>query len=120
MRMRYVLLTSPLLLLLLANEDTLKGRVAGASVDCLSDMDTRSQAEIIDSSTIGYSRTSKRIWITHPEGSCAALRPMQALIVERRGAQLCRGDRFRTVRAPAMVPSGVCHFGPFTPYDKAG
>ncbi len=117
MRTRLILLMVPILMA--SDDGPLAGRVAGEPVDCISDAETRSQAQIVDGSTIAYSRTAKRTWITHPEGSCATLRPFQALVVERRGVQLCRGDRFRTVRGPGSTPSGICRFGRFTPYDKA-
>lgn len=119
MRKLYVLLTAPLLMFSLANDDPAKNRVAGTPVDCLSDIDAQAQPRVVDATTIAYSRTDKRIWVTHPEGVCPSLRPMQTLIVERRGARLCRGDRFRTIQATSSVPSGVCHFGAFTPLDKA-
>jgi hypothetical protein len=108
----------PALTLSAAASDPLAGRVAGAPVECISAVDTRAQAQILDDQTIAYSRTAKRTWVTHPEGQCNGLAPNRTLIVERRGSQLCRGDRFRTIRAPATVPSGLCFFGRFTPYDK--
>nr|WP_026326137.1 DUF6491 family protein [Sphingomonas sp. Mn802worker] len=118
MRTHLALLALPVLMLTAATADPTAGRVAGKPVDCISEIDTRAQAEIIDARTIAYSRTAKRMWITHPEGTCNGLAPARTLIVERRGARLCRGDRFRTIRAPATVPSPQCFFGRFTPYDK--
>jgi hypothetical protein len=117
---RLALLTLPLLMVSAAKDDTLAGRVAGEPVECISNFETNSQVRIIDSKTIAYSRTAKRTWITHPRGNCPGLQPFRTLVVERRGSQLCRGDRFRTVRSPATVPSGACFFGTFTPYDKIG
>jgi hypothetical protein len=118
MNKRLALLTLPLLMVSAAKDDPLAGRVAGKPVECISNLETQSQVRIIDSATIAYSRTARRTWITHPRGNCPGLQPFRTLIVERRGSQLCKGDRFRTVRAPATVPSGVCFFGSFTPYDK--
>lgn len=118
MTKQMLLMLVPALMLTAAKDDPLAGRVAGQTVQCISDMDARAQAQILDNRTIAYSRTANRIWITHPEGACPGLHPFRTLVVQRRGAQLCSGDRFRTVRAPASVPSGQCHFGAFTPYDK--
>ncbi len=119
---RIALLALPALMLTAAGpvttNDPLAGRVAGKPVNCISATETRGQAQIVDDKTITYSRTANRTWVTHPEGVCNGLAPNRALVVERRGAQLCRGDRFRTVRAPATVPSAQCFFGAFTPYDK--
>jgi hypothetical protein len=118
MNKRLALLTLPLLMVSAAKDDPLAGRVAGKPMECISNFETQSQAQIIDNATIAYSRTAKRTWITHPEGNCPGLQPFRTLMVERRGSQLCRGDRFRTIQAPATVPSDVCFFGMFTPYDK--
>ncbi len=118
MTKRLLLLIIPALALTAAKDDPLAGRAAGKPVQCISDLDARSQVRIVDDKTIAYSRTANRIWITHPQGACPGLHPMRSLVVERRGAQLCSGDRFRTVQATSSVPSGVCQFGAFTPYDK--
>ena len=119
MKKRLALITLPLLMVSAAKDDPLAGRVAGKPVECISNFETNSQVRIIDSKTIAYSRTAKRTWITHPRGNCPGLQPFRTLVVEQRGSQLCRGDRFRTVHTPATVPSGACFFGTFTPYDKA-
>lgn len=101
-----------------AAETPLAGRVAGAPVECISNLETTATVQIVDAQTIAYSRTANRTWISHPQGACTGLQPFRTLVVERRGSQLCRGDRFRTVSATSSVPSGQCQFGSFTPYDK--
>jgi len=101
-----------------ADDGPLAGRVAGEPVECLANFETNATAQIIDARTIAYSRTANRTWITHPQGACTGLQPFRTLVVERRGSQLCSGDRFRTISATSSVPSGQCRFGRFTPYDK--
>ncbi|MEG8018176.1 hypothetical protein [Sphingomonas sp. LR55] len=71
------------------------------------------------SQTILYRQSGKRIWKTGPVGECPSLRPLDTLIVDAYGGQLCRNDRFRTVSAGMSIPSGYCRFRDFTPYDKA-
>lgn len=109
----------PVLLLALAaaKDDPLAGRAAGVAADCI-DVDEASGVQITDAGTIIYQRTARRLWVTTPVGGCPGLRPWGTLIVERFGSQICRGDRFRVVEAPSRIPSGVCRFGAFVPWEK--
>jgi hypothetical protein len=97
--------------------DPLAGRVAGTPVRCI-DLQQLNGPEIVDSQTILYRQSGKRIWKTGPVGECASLRPFDTLIVDVYGGQLCRNDRFRTVSVGMSIPSGYCRFRDFTPYDK--
>lgn len=107
------------MMLVAAKDDPLAGRVAGPASQCLSGFDTNARAEIVDARTIVYSRTDRRNWVVHPQGVCQGLRPGRTLVVEQRGAQLCKGDRFRTVQSTSSVPSAYCTFDSFIPYDRS-
>ncbi len=97
--------------------DPLADRVAGAPVRCI-DIQRNGGPEIVDSQTILYRESGKRIWKTGPVGECASLRPLDTVIVEIYGGQLCRNDRFRTVSVGMSIPSGYCRFRDFTPFDR--
>lgn len=97
--------------------DPLAGRVAGKPAECIS-LSHNSSPTIIDRRTILYRESGRRVWRTGPIGECPALRPMNTLIIEVFGNQLCRNDRFRVLEPNAGIPSGVCRFDRFTPYDK--
>ena len=97
--------------------DPLAGRIAGPPRQCF-DLFQNAAPQIVDSRTILYSRTAKRIWRTGPTGACPALRPMTTLVVEVYGGQICAGDRFRVVESTSHIPSGYCRFQRFVPYDK--
>ncbi len=103
--------------LLAGRSDPLEGRIAGAPVRCI-DLQQLNGPEIVDPQTILYRQSGKRIWKTGPVGECASLRPLDTLIVDVYGGQLCRNDRFRTVSGGMSIPSGYCRFRDFTPYDK--
>lgn len=106
------------LTLLGARSDPLVGRVADAPVDCI-DSQRVQGPDIVDNRTILYRQSGRRIWVTHPAGSCPALRPLNnRLVVERSGLTLCRNDRFQVIGSGSTVPSSYCRFGAFTPYDK--
>lgn len=100
-----------------AKDDPLAGRVAGTPVDCI-DLDTAQGPDIVDSTTILYRESGKRIWKVSPTDACPSLRPMSTMIVDVFGGRLCRNDRFRTVETGMSIPSASCRFGQFTPYDK--
>lgn len=99
--------------------DPLSGRVAGAAVHCI-DLSRNTGPDIVDAQTILYHESGRRIWKTGPVGTCPSLRPLDTLIVEVYGGQLCGNDRFRTISAGMSIPSGYCRFRDFTPYDRAG
>ncbi len=115
--MRAPVLVAVALMLVAGKSDPLAGRVAGAPVRCIT-LQQLNGPEIVDSQTILYRQSGKRIWKTGPLGECASLRPFDTLIVDVYGGQLCRNDRFRTVSNGMSIPSGSCRFRDFTPYDK--
>ena len=103
--------------LVAADRDPLAGRVAGAPRNCIPLGSQIDGPTIVDARTILY-RVGTRIYRTGPNAACPSLRPFTTLIVEVNGGQLCRNDRFRTIDPGSAIPSGVCLFTDFTPYEK--
>ncbi|RZT56581.1 hypothetical protein EV283_0634 [Sphingomonas sp. BK036] len=114
---RAPVLAAVALMLVAGKSDPLAGRIAGTPVRCIT-LQQLNGPEIVDSQTILYRQSGKRIWKTGPVGECASLRPFDTMIVDVYGGQLCRNDRFRTVSNGMSIPSGYCRFRDFTPYDK--
>lgn len=100
-----------------AKRDPLAGRVAGTPQDCIS-LNQNSSPVIVDEHTILYHQTARRVWRTEPVGACPSLRPNLILIVDLYGSRVCRNDRFRTLSPNTSIPSGICRFSRFTPYDR--
>ncbi len=116
--MTRVLLAAALALTLVAGKsDPLAGRIAGKPVRCV-DLQQLGGPEIVDSQTILYRQSGRRIWKTGPVGECPSLQRFDTLVVDVFGGQLCRNDRFRTVSAGMSIPSATCRFRDFTPYDR--
>ena len=116
--MRRVATLAALVLTLTATRsDPLAGRVAGPPRECV-DLQRLQGPAVEDAGTIVYHESGRRLWVTHAIGPCPALRPITTLIVDVYGAQLCRNDRFRVLEPNANIPSGICRFDRFTPYDK--
>ncbi len=105
--------------LVASTPDPLAGRIAGAPVQCI-DIRQNGGPQIVDSQTILYRPSGRRIWMTGPVGACPSLRPFDTLIVDVYSGQLCHNDRFRTVSAGMSIPSASCRFREFTPYDLPG
>jgi hypothetical protein len=105
--------------LVAAKSDPLAGRVAGPPQNCVSLSQTNGPS-IIDEHTILYTEgAGRRIWKTGPVGACPSLAPLNTLIVDVYGGQLCRNDRFRVLTPGTTIPSAYCRFTQFTPYTKA-
>jgi hypothetical protein len=98
------------------NKDPLAGRIAGQPVDCV-DQSQLGGPDIVDSRTIIYRQSLKRIWRNDLETACPSLRPMTTMIVEIYGNRLCRNDHFQTRDAGSIIPGPLCRLGKFTPYD---
>lgn len=98
-------------------KDPLAGRIPGQPARCI-DIEFTQAPQIVDQSTILFRETNKRVWRTTPEDSCPYLDPLGTLIVEQHGAELCQDDHFRVRRPNDVIPSPLCRFSTFTPYDK--
>lgn len=115
--MRVPVLAALALALVAGKSDPLAGRVAGTPVRCI-DIGRNDGPDIVDSQTILYRQSGKRIWKTGPVGECPSLRPVDTLIVDVYGGQICRNDRFRTISNGTSIPSPYCRFRDFTPYNE--
>ena len=96
--------------------DALKDRVAGAPTDCISATHVDGP-QIIDGRTLLY-RDAGRVWKADLVDACPGLDPYDTIVVELHGSQLCRNDPFRTVTPGLSIPSGICRFRRFVPYDR--
>ena len=98
-------------------ESALAGRVAGKAVECV-DKSRLDGPQIIDEKTLIYRESGRRVWRNDLIGPCPGLRPLDTLIVDVYGGQLCRNDHFRAIEPGTRIPGMVCRLGVFTPYDK--
>lgn len=104
--------------LMAAKSDPLAGRVAGSPAECIT-LSSTSGPAIIDAHTILYTDgAGRRLWKTGPVGDCPSLAPLNTLIVDVWGGQLCRNDRFRVLTPGTSIPSAYCRFTQFTPYIR--
>lgn len=99
---------------LVAADDPQDGRVAGKPQRCLTL--NQSTAFAIEPGNRLVYRTGRKLWVSTPQQGCYRLDPLDRLILEPFGGQLCAGDRFRTIRPEMPIPGGFCRFGPFVPY----
>ena len=95
----------------------LEGRTAGTPTDCVS-ISSVDGPQIIDSRTILYRQSGKTLWRNDLESECRSLAPMNTMILEVHGSQICRNDLFRVLEPGTSIPSGYCRMGKFTPYRK--
>ena len=101
-----------------AKSDPLAGRVAGPPRQCINLSQTGANLTIVDATTIEYRQSGRRLWRTSPVGGCPGMRPLNRLVIDAYGTQVCRNDRFRTVEPNLSIPGPYCRFGAWTPYDK--
>jgi hypothetical protein len=95
----------------------LAGRTAGTPTDCISASNSDGP-QIIDNRTILYRQVGRTVWRNDLEAACPSLAPMNTIIIELHGGQICRHDRFRVLEPGSTIPSGYCMMGKFTPYRK--
>jgi hypothetical protein len=103
--------------LLLGAADPRAGRVAGEPRRCLTL--GQSTAFVIERGNLLVYRQGRKLWVSEPQRGCYRLDPLDTLVIEPFGGQLCAGDRFRTIRVGMTIPGGFCRFGPFVPYTAA-
>lgn len=115
--MKPLILAAIALALPAADSDPLQGYTPGPPQDCIS-LSLVDGPSIVDRNTILYRENGKRIWKTSPVGDCPSLAPLNTLIVDVYGGQLCRNDRFRVLTPGLSIPSAYCRFDRFTPYTK--
>lgn len=95
---------------------TLAGRVQGKPETCLP-TEMNSGPRIIAPDTLVYSETRDRLWVTRAEG-CTFLRPDDIVVAEIWGGRMCRNDQFRTIQRTGGIPSPICRFGDFVPWQR--
>lgn len=91
-------------------------RVAGPPQDCIPATSIEGPT-IIDSRRLAY-RTAGRLYVNELTAACPSLRPLNTVVIEINGAQICRNDRFRAIEPGVSVPGPFCLLGKFTPYTK--
>lgn len=96
--------------------DLLKGRVAGAPVQCIPTNVTNSQ-QIVTGRAIVW-RVGSKLYVNVPRARAETLRDDDVLITQQWGSQLCRNDQVRTVNPMSRIPGGVLLLGDFVPYTK--
>ncbi len=101
-------------------EDPLKrelgDRVPGKTVDCVG-ASFVDGPQIVDERTILYRESGRRIWRNDLPEACSGMRPLDTVVIEVWGSQLCRNDRFRAVSPGESIPGRFCRLGKFTAYD---
>ena len=112
--MRAVLALALAAVALVAADDPRDGRVAGKPKRCLTL--NQSTAFVIERPDLLVYRTGRTLWVSTPRQGCYRLDPLDRIVIEPFGGQLCAGDRFRTIRPSMPIPGGFCRFGPFVPY----
>lgn len=95
----------------------LAGRVAGKPQSCI-DPQAVGGPQIVGNRTLIYRQSGQRLWVTTLPDACPFLRTNVIVVTELYGGQLCRSNRFRTITPNTSIPSGICRFGAFVPYDK--
>ncbi|CAA9524507.1 MAG: hypothetical protein AVDCRST_MAG91-2410 [uncultured Sphingomonadaceae bacterium] len=96
----------------------LAARVAGAPQTCLPVTLGPGSLQPVDDRTLVL-RQGRTTWVNRLRAACPSLRPVSTIIIEVRGSQYCRNDRFRAVRPGEIIPGPFCVLGDFVPYRTA-
>ena len=94
----------------------LEGRIAGSPRTCISTA-ANQNVRVLDPATIAYD-SGTVIWVNRLLAACPGLSPYNATIVERSGAQLCRGDRVRGLEPGGTIPGPSCNLQDWVPYRR--
>src|SRR4051794_315068 len=92
----------------------LAGLAAGKPQSCIS-IRLNERLSPLDEYTLVY-RSGHTLWVNRLDGPCRGLDPVNIVIIERNGTQVCRGDHLRVVEPPLTVPGPICILGDFVPY----
>ena len=95
---------------------TFADRAPGAPVECI-DSGIGGASFRAVGGTVVASRGG-RLYRSDPVDGCAFLGGDPIIVVEANGSRVCRNDRFRTVSRGTSIPSAVCRFGAFVPYER--
>jgi Family of unknown function (DUF6491) len=101
---------------LLAKE--LKGKVAGAPRNCVSNLGMSNIIRISDDMLL-LRESGRLVYQNKLRGRCPGLvRDDDIIVTETYGGQLCRGDVLRLVDRTSGIPGPVCSLGEFIPYKR--
>lgn len=94
----------------------LAGRTAGTTTSCVSTFGS-DNLRVVSRDTVAYG-TGRTIYINRLTAACPALSTFNTIIVEKNGAQYCRGDHIRGLEPGSTIPGPVCFLGNWTAYSK--
>ena len=95
----------------------LAGRVPGTPQTCVTTFPSQN-LRALDEGTIVYGDGPTIYVNTLPSGSCQGIKPLNTLILDAQGGQICRGDRVRAQEIGAIIPGPWCNLGDWIPYRK--
>ncbi|MES2444898.1 MAG: DUF6491 family protein [Pseudomonadota bacterium] len=95
----------------------LEGRTAGTPTDCISASNVQGP-QVIDHDTLLYRESGRTIWRNELASECRSLAPMNTIVIELHGGQICRNDQFRVLEPGTTIPGPYCRLGKFVPYRK--
>ncbi len=96
----------------------ISGKVAGKSVDCITQHASNNLIRISDD-TLLYRSSGRLVYMNKLRWSCPGLaRDNDILVVESFGSQLCSGDHVRLVDRVSGIQGPSCVLGEFVPYRK--
>src|SRR5215213_3923548 len=90
----------------------LAGMTAQETRSCVSIAQGQSLT-ILDDGLVGY-RSGRTTWVNRLPAQCAGMHPLNTLVVEVHGSQICRGDHIRVIQHPLTIPGPNCLLGDFT------
>ena len=94
----------------------LQGRNAGSPRTCISTA-ANQNVRVLDAATVAYD-SGAVIWVNRLLAACPGLSPYNTTIIERSGAQLCRGDRLRGLESGGIIPGPSCNLQDWVPYRR--
>lgn len=98
----------------------LKGKVAGASVPCISRFEAE-RSERLPNGAIAFDPRARVTYIQDFGGSCAAASDRSTYMVRQSTlSQLCRGDIVQLVDNTGNFNFGSCVYADFVPYRTPG
>lgn len=96
----------------------LAGKVAGESVNCISDFQSTNLVRVSDDILL-YRVSSRLVYENRLRYSCPGLaRDDDIIVTEQFGSQKCRGDIIKLVDRYSGIQGPVCSLGEFVPYRK--
>lgn len=97
--------------------EALKGRVAGAPVDCIYMPDIRS-SRIFDRTAILYEMNNGTYYLNRPKTGASSLRWSNILVTNTHGNQLCSIDIVKLYDSASQIQQGFVGLEKFVPYPK--